>query len=302
MAQRIQAITAANAVYELNAGTPFRVVNMRGLGMPPISRLSERSPAQQGSTDLGFRVGERGLFITMQAVAGTPQDLETLRDLLWQIFTPWIAQNHVKIRVTRDDGKMRQIDCYYNGLADLEFVPELRPGNMHRVVVPLTAPVPVWYDPAQKSKTFTSVTGGSFGFQIPMEIPWVQAQGTVLDASEPVTYTGTWPEYPTITVTGPATDLVITNLSTGKKLDFTGSSIGSADVYTIRTAFGQKDVLNSAGSSVYSELTTDSDLDDWPLYPASRVPSGVNTISVQATSVSAETNVRIEYYDRHIGV
>lgn len=297
MAQAIQIITGPQTL-DINNGNPFRVASLRGLGLPPVSRLSERAPAQQGSTDLGFRVGNRTIFLALNVVAATRPLLEQYRDLLYRQISPHVIGDVLRLRVIRDDGSIRQIDCYYDGLTDLEFVPENRPGNLHRIVIPLTASNPVWYNPSLRNLTFTSVIGGASGFQIPMEVPWQQQPGSVLDVNEPVVYAGGWPEYPTIVVTGPATNLVITNVTTSKKLDFTGSSLGTADTYTIRTQFGKKDVLNQAGSSVFNLLTPDSDLDDWPLMPIGKVASGVNQIRIEATGTSGDTRVRIEYYDR----
>jgi phage-related protein len=99
-----------------------------------------------------------------------------------------------------------------------------------------------------------------------------------------------------VIVTGAATSLKITNTTTGDKLDFTGSTIGTGTVYTIDTRYGYKTVTDGAGANQLSKLTTDSNLATFRLIP------GDNSINVTGTGLDSNSKIVLQYNTRYIGV
>ena len=153
MAFNLQAIVNA-VTYELNDGSPFNMEGLRGGGIVSARRLSERGPLQHGDTDLGVRLQPRTITLSLNFSAASATGLDTARDTLNTIFKPVgeTAVNYpVQLRITRDDGGVRQLDCYLTGPADIPLIPLNRPGNLHRAVIQLRAADPLWYDPTQKS-------------------------------------------------------------------------------------------------------------------------------------------------------
>lgn len=135
-----------DVTYSLSDGNPFRLESAQGLAMPSVRRLTERGPRQDGDTDLGYRLEPRTITLALNFYADTHAALDGHRDTLATIFKPARGYD-IKLRVTRDDGAVRQIDCHTVGPVDVRLVREERPGKLHRAVVQLRAADPTWYDP-----------------------------------------------------------------------------------------------------------------------------------------------------------
>ena len=153
-------------VQSLSDGNPFSLVSANGLSMAPLHRLTEHAPRQDGDTDQGYRLDPRTITLTLNINAATAAALDTARDLLSTIFTPHPGYS-ILLRVTRDDGEVRQIECQTTGPVDVPLVKEHHPGHLHRVVVQLRAANPVWYDPALYSLSYDQsswwLAGGTIG-------------------------------------------------------------------------------------------------------------------------------------------
>lgn len=124
----------------------------------------------------------------------------------------------------------------------------------------------------------------------------------VFSISKTIAYTGSFSEYPEITIVGPITDPVLTNVSTGEVLDFTGITISAGDSYTIDCRFGYKTVKNAAGTNKIADLTSDSDLATFHLGADPEVSGGSNAFTLTGTSTDANTQVTVAYYNRYVGI
>lgn len=271
------------------------LVGVDGLGMSPLHRLSDRSPAQHGVTDRGFRLDPRMISLVLQLMAApgaSYSDLDDGRDTLAQIFVP--RDTAMTFTYTKDNGAVRAIACHTAG--DLMFGRAAPEGLFQRVAVKLAAPDPLFYDPTQVAVTFGASSAAS-GMAIPWQIPW-KLGATSLNQSRAITYAGTFKTFPVVRITGPVTSPVITNTVTGDKLDFTGTTISSGNYYIIDCENGT--VVDQAGANQISKLTTDSDLTTFSLAAHPDAPGGVNTFTVAGTSVSSVTEVHLTYYTRYV--
>lgn len=122
-----------------------------------------------------------------------------------------------------------------------------------------------------------------------------------LGASKTITYGGSFLTYPVVTITGPITDPILTNVSTGEDLDFTGITIASGDTYTIDCRFGYKTVKNAAGTNKIADLTAASDLVSFHLGADPEVSGGANAFTLTGTGTDANTEVTITYNERFVG-
>lgn len=112
-----------------------------------------------------------------------------------------------------------------------------------------------------------------------------------------IAYDGDLPTYPIITLRGPMVSPIITNQTTGDTLDFTGGTVGTADLWIIDTRYGRKSALFGT-TSVANYLSTDSDLATFRLVPDPVAVGGTNTVTVSATDAGTAATVTIDYYNR----
>lgn len=443
-------ITAAGTVI-LSDGNPYKMDGGTGLGAADVRNLWERGPQQHGVSDLGYRIDPRTLTFPI-FFAGTSQpNLDSRRDTLQTAFSPRAALG--TLQITRDDGEVRELYARRAGPLDMPLVPAQRTGKLHKTVVQLFAPDPVWTEPTAGSVSFLSPaswwlafnTIGSANVLEHTEAPtqgqaWTYT-GTItagspyfiairsgkesnattkyawslFDASDPtaaflaasntyffefndinvaqgtaimtagthnyffctdgagwkvyrdatliasdtvngngalaqdtrrwrsqqdgvsqlwteslpraavfninptaaqvgalntameaggsvynvsLAYPGNLPEYPVVRINGPISDPVLTNTTTGEKLDFTGYSIGSADFYTVDLRYGFKTVKNSGGDNKIGQLSNDSDLASFHIAPAPVAAGGTNVFSLAGTATSGNTSALITYYNR----
>ena len=287
--------TTTHVLNEADAG---RLLAHDGWGMAPLHRLVERGPLQYGETDRGFRLDPRIGTLVVGVKGSSIDDLYTQRAALINVFAP-AGDDPLIVRWTRDDGTQRQIECHFVDALSLPF--DARQGYWLRASVRLRCPDPTFYDPTGKASTF-ELGGGGDSLEIPLEVPMVVGTST-LDATNTITYGGNWRSYPhLIRITGPITDAVITNETTGEALDFTGTTIGAGDYYDIDLRYGQKTVEDSSGTNKIADLTDDSDLATWHLAPAPEASGGENSINVTGTSITEATSVAVNFFERYLGL
>jgi len=283
-------------------GKPFHLIAHIGTGIATIERQQERGPYQNGVTDLGYRLEPRTINLPIQIEGDTRAHADALRSQLTRFFRP-LPRTPVRLRFRRDDGAYRQIDTFLIGQTDFANTLDDRHDRFQKCVLQLRAADPLFYDPALQNLIFDIGSGGSSGFQVPMEVPLLVTAGVNIDAIQPITYHGDEDEYPVLFVTGPADDVVITNETIGAKLDFTGTTIADGDTYTIDLRYAIKTITDSNGDNQIAKLTDDSDLSTWRLAADPEAPAGINDIRVQIPDeVTAATRVRIEFYNRYLAL
>lgn len=288
-------ITRSGSTLTLD-GSPFKLISIDGIGAGPIRRLTERGPLQDGETDIGYRLDPRMINLVLWILGTSQSDCDTHRDTLQSYLHPGVTAS---LQCTRDDSEVRQIDCRVLGMVDTPGAIRERTHTAQRVGVQLYAADPTWYDPTLQRATV--VTGSdSTGLTIPLIVD-VDISGETINAVRTVTYPGTSKTYPTITITGPIDDLEITNLATGDELQF-DTSISDGDTITVDLSYGNKTIVDQAGTNRISYLSNDSDLATWSIEPAPVVTDGTNSLRITGTGADAGSTVLIEYYERYIGV
>lgn len=264
-------------------------------GMAPVKRLTQRGPQQHGDTDIGFRLEPR-TFSLVLGMNVTPSTLYTQRAALLALFKP--RTSALALKWVLPDAAVRQIDCHYAGQLALKRDGWM--GSYQPVAVVLRAADPLFYDPTQQVSDFV-LGGGGAAFVVPIVVPMAVGASTLNETKE-VIYPGTFRDFPRVTIAGPITDAVITNLTTGDKLDFTGYTLGTGYSLTVDCRFGHKTVLRNDGTNLIDKLTDDSDLATFCLEAAPDAPEGANLINVVGTTVTAATSVSLAWFNRYIGL
>lgn len=136
---------------------------------------------------------------------------------------------------------------------------------------------------------------------VPLIVPMTVGSSSV-NAVVAHPYTGTWRAFPLIRITGPITDPVITNTTTGKKLSLVGFTITAGNWIEIDTRYEAKTVIDQVGANQISKLTSDSDLAGWALEADPEAPDGINNLTVVGSAANAATKVDITYFRRFIGI
>lgn len=304
----------AGLSYDLNDGSEILLLGY-DLGIVPVGRLSQRSPAQRGDTDLGFSMEPRfsDLF---WAIHGS--SLSSYRDIRERFMTVFQPRDNDAVQLVFDFGdRVRALDVNVDGALNWAD----RVETIEKVSGVFKASDPRLYDPVLNTVVFSLASGGVDvgGWPIPWAIPWAIATD-VLNVTADVLYAGgsrlAAIEYPVIRIFGPITDPVITNLTTGEIISLTdagGLALATpADWVEIDLANpprrDAKTIKDQDGNSAEEYLTTTSDFATWHLAPAGeRLPAGNyadghNIINVSGTGVTGVTLVTMRYYDRYLAV
>lgn len=286
----------------LTGRAPFDLLSVNGIGTATIRRLTGRAPNQDGDTDLGFRLDPRVVNLVLFANAASLAAADAYRSQLYDYLKPFAGA--INLRCVRDDGAIRQIDCYPLGTVDAPISDQDRIWAAQKIAVQLRAAEPIWYDP--QIKYWAAVGGaatGTSGFTIPMDVPWVQTANTSIDVTVSLPYAGSWASYPIITFLGPLTSVSLENATTGQVLDLPNLSLSAGEYVTIDLRYGHKTVVNQLGDNLIGQLSDWSDLADWHLAPAPDASGGINVLNLVVNADATDaTGVQMSYYDRYIGL
>lgn len=274
--------TARGTTYVLNGfdtshGLTLNYLGDQGFGLAPLHRITTRGPLQHGDSDIGFRLDPRVLQIPLVVKNESASPIYfsyDIRQALLDIFRPQDAG--VLTVETNKGGPTRYRSIDVQVLGGLTF--DVDPQDYHvRTVVQLRADDPTWYD--STAANTTTITPGGFA-------------GTTLSNA------GNWQAFPQITVTGPVTNLTITNSTTSQVLNIPGAiSAGTSYYFDLR--YGYKTIYtgpNQTGTNVIDKISATSNLATWAIQP------GVNNIVITGTGTSGATQVVTTWPNRYTGI
>ena len=285
--------------YSLDDGSLAYYLGDEGWGMANLHRLSERGPLQDGDTDRGERLDPRYGSLLFEIVAENRTSLYAIRESFMTLFHPsemlklrWdLPAVGIGIGGAEYPAISRQFDVLYH--SDMDFPSAKRTGYSQKFTVTMKANDPTCYDPNPIVLTFSG--GGGAGMPFPLLVP-ITFGASAMNATIEMDQLGNADDYPIIRIVGPITNPIITNLTYGMKLDFTGITIGAGVTYEIDLRYGHKTVIELPSTNRVNQLSTDSDLSTW------RLVRGDNDVSAQGTSITAATKVLVTYYKRYLGV
>lgn len=283
-----------NTAYDLSDYETYIHHSNNGWGLPGIDLYSQSGPLQDGATYNDFRLQPRDLSLVIGLNGVDSSDYFAKRKQLFNIFKPK-RDNTLKLRLTLDDGSVRQLDTTY--VEGLGADGSEKQAYYHRFAIGLRAYDPTWYDPVLANIPFGIVS--SSGFSVPMAVPLAVGVSTI-NQTVSVDYTGTWDSYPIFTVVGPVTDLSITNVTTGDNITISGA-IAGGDTYTIDTRYGYKTIVDQNGVNKIAQYS--GDLATFRLVaPEDDSDSRVNDITVTGTGATSVTRIYLQYHTRYIGI
>lgn len=294
---------SAGTVYLLNDGRTRTVLQSSGEGTPPTEYLTSAGPLQDGSTLRGFRLRPRTLIYLIRWQGCSRDQYQTMRAALMNVVRPNQASPFgtlalLTLRKRLNSGVQRAIDVV---IAD---GPGFQPvsgwdGFGFTETLRFTALDPTWYDPTQAVVTVIPTTSDNLVF--PITFPIVFGSG-VVSGSQTITYTGTWPTFPIITIDGPIAGPSIINVTTGEELTLSSYTVAAGERVTFNLAYGVKSVTNNFGANLISYLSPTSDLATWHLEPSPGAPGGRNQISFAGNGATGATAFGIRYNARYFGI
>lgn len=176
-------IITEDAVEHPLMGKPISLMYLDGTGVSPVRRILEKAPFQHGMSDRGYRNEPRRMTLALMLNGTNEAATDALRDQIATWFGP--SNSPLKLKATRDDLTVRQIDCYLDGFIDFPQNIGERMGTGQKIVIPLVAPDPSWYYPTQQTGT-VAITNGS-GNNITLTITGLTADDwPVIDVTGPV--------------------------------------------------------------------------------------------------------------------
>lgn len=296
------AIVVAGDETSLSDGVIARLDAWDGLGLNVITRLSSQGPQQRGDSDRGFRVQPRFVTLVFKVVGGDEADLEGRRKALLRLVratglgaTLLFTKESM---VPNPDPSGAEGDVREEKYLDVEFVSHEVSGRFARrkevVGVVFKASEPDFYKLPGFAVTFGQ-SGGSGGFTVPMPVPH-EVGGSTLGETRLITYTGSAPTFPAIRITGPITDALIEQLTTGEQIFLDGITIDAGEWVDIDLRYGFKRVLDQAG--VYVQVSEDSDLATFHLAADPEAAGGVNELMLSGSGTDGGTRADVSWVER----
>jgi hypothetical protein len=188
-----------------------------------------------------------------------------------------------------EDGQVRTLTCYYSGgLEGAEGRGAKLPGRWVKAAVRFLAEDPWWYG-EQQSVSFGLGAATPF-----FPIPPVRPSGSSVtgrfevDLSE--TDTETWPVW---TITGPGSDLVLRNETTGQVIAV-DVALAGGETLIIDTRPEYLSVRSGAGTNLMRLVQSDPAL--WPLVEQ------VNRVTATLTGATSESRIYATFQPRYAGV
>lgn len=280
----LQVVAEDGIAYNLYSGAnPADLLHLDGAGMAEVRRINQRLPLQNGVVDKGFRLEPRkmtlGLFVSKQ----TELDADLMRDKLAYIFGPTITA--LQLKATRLDGTVRAIDCFVDGA--VYFPQSDRLGASQKIIVPLYAPDPTFYDPTRQSQT-ANLSTGTGAITIP-------SAGLTAD------------DWPVFEVTGPITSLRILHFPVGDELQITGT-IPSGETWefdlrpSYKTVKRMSDGANRLNFLVTGTVRYMSTLRILGEKLTRSYIQTANSFTVTGTSTTGASQIVLRYYKRYLSL
>lgn len=257
-----------------------------GLDAPPYRFVTQQYAGLDGITVLDVTANSREVVLGMLINAPDPATLKARCRALVHAMRPKLGPG--QLAVTDDDGTLRTLTCWYaSGLEGVEARASKLPGQWWKVAVHFLADDPWWYGPQQTLQAGLGAPTAFFPiFPLVLSPSTIQGSFTV-DLSD-----SDDGAYPAWTITGPGTELVLTNSTTGRSLTVNTTLTGT-DTLVIDTRPNLQSVRKGDGTNVLGSVVGYPDL--WPLEPA------VNDISAVLTGATSASRISAVYSARYAG-
>lgn len=247
---------------------------------------SEGVPGQPGERLRAVRHGVHEFTLPFWLHEASEEALRSaLRSIIYKMDA---TRGEGRLRVVAPGGDEREIFCRVaTGLGISEVLGQDSGFYAQRITPVFRAYDPYWYAVAETAVVYTGAAEVRTFFPF---FPLFLSAAAVF-ADDTVNNPGDFEAWPVWTISGPASNITVTNLTTGKSFSLT-LTLGSAQTLVIDLRPGAKTLLLDDGTSAFSLLTATSSL--WAL------AQGDNNIRVSMDSTSTSSFVRLAFRPRYL--
>jgi hypothetical protein len=288
MADKLYWIDANGTEQLLSMGENYKVLSgMNGRFMPPISVVEEEVPFQAGSRKRSVKVNARDVDIPLHISAESEIELRQIIRRMLRMINP--LKNEGKLKSIAADGSQRELTCQY--IAGMEGAEDKDSKGFwwQKVVLVFRAFDPFWYDSNTIVQTFRINESPGMFFPI---FPLRLSSSTVF-ADISITNSGDVETAPEWIIFGPCENIVISNMTTGEKLNLQ-VSLDVGETITIDTRPYKKTITKNDGTNLFYTMTDESSL--WALQ------EGDNSIQLEMSNATTESSIQLSYKNRYWGV
>lgn len=255
-----------------------------GGGAPPFTPVTEPTPLSPGSYYKYTNVGSNEIDLTVLIKGDDEADLWSEIASISYLFNPLLGEG--VLSVTPPTGEERNINCYCTSGFRID-EGRLQPDGSF---FPLTffAAYPYWYDPDMNEEIFYLLDNQAKWFPI---LPLVLGSDSIT-AIFVVDNVGDVASPPQIIIGGPGENPLITNLTTGEKLQFENTTLTFGA--EIMVDCKEKTVENQSGDNLLSKLTYTSNFWDFE--------RGENEIQIQMAEATGDSYIIVRWYNWYLGV
>jgi hypothetical protein len=263
--------------------------------MPDTRRQAVSIPGRMGQYVLDSSYRERlgALQVTLDTRKLYAHAVDTnVEGLIAAVATMFnVLRGPGQLRHTRLDGTRRVLYCEYDSGFGLQQANGLWRQGVQQAVLQFFAGDPVWYDDADTTTVFTTALGGSF-FPIPnvTTLSFVTITASEVFGTVSVVNSGDVPIYPVWTITGPASSIVLRNVTTGEVIDLTGNgglTLTAGQVLTVDTRVGTSKLQLADGTNKAGFLTDASVL--WS------IGRGTSSLRVEMSGSTVASAAQLAY-------
>lgn len=265
------------------------IEGVTGRGIPPIRRTRILAAGQPGSRLQDVEHDMRTLATPVLLRASNESDRLTLIRDWSRRFDPDRGIGQLRL-VAADDSERLLNAIYADGFELVEDATERYPG-CQAAVLTFESDDPYFYDTGAQDQSFGSTGTATPWFLDPSKsILPVSLSSSALLGTTTLTIAGDVKTWPTWTVDGPGTDLVVRNDTSGREFRW-GGTLGIGEQLIIDTRPAIKSVLSDAGVNLFGGLTA---WDLWPLVP------GGNDLIITLAGTNGDSQVTVAYTDRYL--
>ncbi len=251
-----------------------------GYGLVAPELVTSRTPGVPGARYRSSYTPPRSVAVTALGRGWSGLGMEELESRLAERFDPDLGPG--KLRVTRQSGVVRELrQVYYQGGLEIDTSKEY-PTDM-LLVIRFLALDPHWWDATEQQVTFALDKPG--GITVPLVFPLaINPEG--IYTTQTIYNTGTVEAWPRIEITGPGTDPVLENLTTGKKVAVV-CTLTAGERLVIETDPDSRQITLVSGgtsSSLIAKRSADS------TFPS--LKPGANQVRVRLTNASGGSVVK----------
>jgi hypothetical protein len=286
-------VSSSGDTFVLEDGYTRAMLDAEGRrNLPDITWYSYQTNQQFGTTTTGFSFQPRTIRLDITYQAINQQAYYDFVDRLTNFIRPNQNRQLTLRNVRKAAGaapRVRDIDVRLTKapLSD-EFT---RGARGFQDSIEFMADDPRYYNPTVQSFPIDNAISGGFGY--PYGYPYGYGSGYV---GESINYPGNVATHPIFAITGPFTDCVIYQITTGKEIRVL-KALAAGKTLVINLSPGNISVADTDGIH-FLDAVGASDLVGFYIAPADEAAGGVNQINFDAQGRTVATTCSIAYYER----